>query len=40
MIEMGVVDPLLVKYHALKAAGEVATAVLRIHTVVKMRNSV
>lgn len=40
MIEMGVVDPLLVKYHALKAAGEVATAVLRIHTVVKMRSGV
>ncbi len=38
MIEMGVVDPLLVKYHALKAAGEVATAVLRIHTVVKMKD--
>jgi archaeal chaperonin len=40
MIEMGVVDPLLVKYHALKAAGEVATAILRIHTVVKMKKGV
>lgn len=37
MIEMGVVDPLLVKYHALKAAGEVSTAILRIHTIVKMK---
>jgi chaperonin GroEL (HSP60 family) len=38
MIEMGVVDPLPVKAHALKAAGEVATAILRIHTVVKMKD--
>jgi archaeal chaperonin len=37
MIEMGVVDPLLIKYHALKAAGEVATAILRINNVVKMK---
>ncbi|GGE14517.1 thermosome-like protein [Marinithermofilum abyssi] len=39
MVEMGVVDPLPVKYHALKAAGEVSTAILRIHTVVKMKDS-
>lgn len=38
MVEMGVVDPLLVKYHALQAAGEVSTAILRIHTVVKMND--
>lgn len=38
MIEMGVVDPLLVKFHALGAAGEVATAILRIHTIVRMKN--
>ena len=37
MIEMGVVDPLLVKAHALKTAGEVATAILRIHTIVEMK---
>lgn len=37
MVDMGVVDPLPVKYHALQAAGEVSTAILRIHTVVKMR---
>ena len=38
MIEMGVVDPVPVKYHALQAAGEVSTAILRIHTIVKMRD--
>jgi chaperonin GroEL (HSP60 family) len=38
MIEMGVIDPLPVKAHALKAAGEVASAILRIHTVVKMKD--
>lgn len=37
MVEMGVVDPLLVKFHALRAAGEVSTAILRIHTIVKMK---
>lgn len=37
MVDMGVVDPLPVKYHALQVAGEVSTAILRIHTVVKMR---
>ncbi len=37
MIEMGVVDPLLVKAHALKTAGEVAIAILRIHTIVSMK---
>ncbi|MBD2863892.1 TCP-1/cpn60 chaperonin family protein [Paenibacillus oceani] len=34
----GVVDPAPVKMHALRAAGEVAAAVLRIHTVIKMRS--
>ena len=33
----GIVDPALVKTHGLKAAGEVAMAVLRIHNVIKMR---
>ncbi|SDW15668.1 Chaperonin GroEL (HSP60 family) [Marininema mesophilum] len=37
MVDMGVVDPLPVKYHALQAAGEVSTAILRIHTVVPMK---
>ncbi|TVY09113.1 TCP-1/cpn60 chaperonin family protein [Paenibacillus cremeus] len=37
MLEHGVVDPAEVKLHALRAAGEVAAAVLRIHTVIKMR---
>ncbi|PTX64844.1 chaperonin GroEL (HSP60 family) [Melghirimyces profundicolus] len=40
VVDMGVVDPLPVKYHALQAAGEVSTAILRIHTVVKMRDEV
>ncbi|MDQ0416236.1 chaperonin GroEL (HSP60 family) [Croceifilum oryzae] len=38
MVEMGVVDPLLIKFHALGAAGEVATAILRIHSIVRMKN--
>ncbi|WP_159883790.1 TCP-1/cpn60 chaperonin family protein [Paenibacillus puerhi] len=37
MTEAGVMDPADVKLHALQAAGEVAAAVLRIHTVIKMR---
>jgi chaperonin GroEL (HSP60 family) len=36
-IEAGVLDPTDVKIHALRAAGEVAAAVLRIHTVIKMK---
>lgn len=39
MRDAGVMDPALVKIHALAAAGEVAAAVLRIHTVIKMRDS-
>ncbi|PYI51846.1 TCP-1/cpn60 chaperonin family protein [Paenibacillus flagellatus] len=34
----GVMDPTRVKVHALRAAGEVAAAVLRIHTVIKMKS--
>lgn len=34
---LGVIDPADVKLQALQAAGEVAAAVLRIHTVIKMR---
>lgn len=39
MIEKGILDPAPVKYYALKAAGEVASAVLRIQTVVRMRSN-
>ncbi|PTM59503.1 TCP-1/cpn60 chaperonin family protein [Desmospora activa] len=39
MVDMGVVDPLPVKYHALQAAGEVSAAILRIHTVVRMKKA-
>lgn len=35
--QAGIYDPAAVKLHALRAAGEVAAAVLRIHTVIKMR---
>ncbi|QOR35582.1 TCP-1/cpn60 chaperonin family protein [Clostridium sp. 'deep sea'] len=38
MKEMGVFDPLLVKYHAIKAAGEIAEAILRIDTIIKMKS--
>ena len=40
MREAGIIDPAAVKLHALAAAGEVAAAVLRIHTVIKMRDHV
>lgn len=38
-MERGIVDPAPVKVHALRAAGEVASAILRIHSVIKMRQS-
>lgn len=38
LIETGVCDPYLVKYHALKSAGEVVEAVLRINNIVKMKD--
>ncbi len=38
MISMQVIDPALVKLHAIKAAGEVARAILRINTIIKMRD--
>jgi archaeal chaperonin len=38
MLEARIVDPTLVKLHALKAAGEVAEAILRINTIIKMRD--
>ncbi|MEN6519944.1 MAG: TCP-1/cpn60 chaperonin family protein [Armatimonadota bacterium] len=37
MFELGVIDPARVKIHALKAAGEVAEAVLRINIIIRKR---
>ncbi|MDA8233722.1 MAG: TCP-1/cpn60 chaperonin family protein [Clostridia bacterium] len=37
MLALGVVDPALVKSYALKAAGEIAEAILRIDTIIKKR---
>ena len=37
MYELGVMDPTLVKTYALKAAGEIAEAILRIDTIIKKR---
>ncbi len=37
MLELGVIDPTLVKTHALKAAGEIAEAILRIDTIIKKK---
>ena len=39
MYELGVVDPARVKIHALRAAAEVADAVLRINTIIKKRDT-
>lgn len=38
LMQNGVYDPYLVKYHALKSAGEVAESILRIDTIVKMKD--
>ena len=38
MVKAGVIDPTLVKLHALKAAGEVATAILRIDTIIRKKD--
>jgi chaperonin GroEL (HSP60 family) len=38
MLGAGVVDPTLVKKQALRTAAEVAAAILRIHTVIRMRD--
>lgn len=38
MVEIGVLDPALVKQYAVKAAGEVAEAILRIDTIIKKRD--
>lgn len=37
MFALGVIDPTLVKLYALKAAGEIAEAILRIDTIIKKR---
>ncbi len=37
MYELGVIDPYLVKYYAIKAAGEIATSILRIDTIIRMK---
>ncbi len=37
LTELGVYDPAPVKKHALRAAGEVAQAILRIDTIIKRR---
>lgn len=37
LLAVGVVDPLPVKSHAIKAAGEVATAILRIDTIIRKK---
>lgn len=39
MMAAGVVDPALVKFHALEAAAEIAEAILRINTVIRKRDS-
>jgi chaperonin GroEL (HSP60 family) len=38
MFELGVLDPTLVKTYALRAAGEIAEAILRIDTIIKKRD--
>ncbi len=38
MVELGVVDPTLVKTYALRAAGEIAEAILRIDTIIKKKD--
>jgi len=37
MLERGIIDPVPVKLHAIKAAGEVAVAILRIDTIIKKK---
>ncbi|MFZ5946025.1 MAG: TCP-1/cpn60 chaperonin family protein [Bacillota bacterium] len=39
MLDLGVVDPTLVKIYALKAAGEVAEAILRIDTIIRKKET-
>jgi archaeal chaperonin len=39
MWSQGVIDPLLVKTYALRTAGEIAEAILRIDTIIRMKNN-
>ena len=39
VVQTGILDPALVKLHAVQAAGEVAIAILRINTLIKMREA-
>lgn len=39
MLEIGVIDPYLVKHHAIKAASEIAISILRIDTIIRMKKS-
>ena len=39
MFELGVVDPTLVKIYALRTAGEVAEAILRIDTIIRKKDA-
>lgn len=38
MEQLGVLDPVMVKAHAIKAAGEIAEAILRIDTIIKKKD--
>ncbi|MGE5606230.1 MAG: TCP-1/cpn60 chaperonin family protein, partial [Bacteroidota bacterium] len=38
LLQNGICDPYLVKYHALKSAGEVVEGILRVSTIVKMKD--
>ncbi len=37
MLDLGVLDPYLVKQYAIKAAGEIAVSILRIDTIIRMK---
>lgn len=39
VMETGIIDPAWVKMHAVQTAGEVATAILRINTIIKMQDT-
>lgn len=40
LIDLGILDPALVKLHAIKAAGEIAEAILRIDTIIKKKDDI
>ena len=39
MLEIGIVDPMLVKSHAIKAAGEVAASILKIDRIIRKKEN-